>query len=361
MFRSLIDKISFKKWNKIFYVVENSNWSIKWDGKYITSNLKKRYNVEARIITNINGIKNQILHFGSRGLYVPEAWKNIDTTNKIIYTWFHGNKSTPKEINHAMIESLPEAVEICDFIHTTNNKSKDLFIEWGIPENKIVVIPLGVDLNLFKPADETIKENLKKEFNIPEGHLCIGSFQKDGEGWNEGNEPKWEKGPDIFCDAVIKLAETFPIFVILIGPARGYVKKRLNGAGIPFYHEYLKNFEDIPKYYHLLDMYIVSSRDEGGPKAVLESMASGIPLITTDVGIAQEIINHGKNGYKVDIEDVDGIVRFSTEILENKEKKSLIVSNALETVKSYSWEKIAQLYYEKMYSKLLRKKNGYRI
>ena len=60
--------------------------------------------------------------------------------------------------------------------------------------------------------------------------------------------------------------------------------------------------------YHALDVCLVTSRQEGGPKAVLESMASGVPLVTTRVGQAMDLVKSGENGFMVDVEDVDGLV-----------------------------------------------------
>lgn len=343
------------KWSEIYYVVENANWSVRWDGIYITKNVEKLFGIKSRIVRDCAGIRNQILHYGSRGLYVPHKWKNFDKSNKVVLTWFHGNKGDPHPQNLAMIEDIPHAASICEFIHTTNTRTSKILIEWGVEREKIIVIPLGVDLNLFKPVNQNIKEKIRKEIGISEGRMCIGSFQKDGVGWGVGNEPKLVKGPDVFCNAVVKLSKMYPLYVLLLGPARGYVKKRLAEAKIPFYHKHIENFPDISKYYHALDIYLVTSRDDGGPKAILESMASGIPIVTTDVGMARDVVNHGKNGFIAEIENVDEIVKFASKVLNDQEKSNAIISNALETVKIYSWENIARLYYKKMYSKLLRK------
>ncbi|MBA7589444.1 D-inositol-3-phosphate glycosyltransferase [subsurface metagenome] len=352
--RNLLTSQLTKRWSRIYYVVENANWSVRWDGIYITKNVEKLFNVKSMVLTKYKGIKNQILHFGSRGLYVPNSWKRFDKSNKIILTWFHGDKKDIDLHNLAMIEDLPNATNVCNFIHTTNNRSKKKLIKWGVAEDKIVVIPLGVDLNLFKPSTQVMKWKIRKEIGIPEGSICIGSFQKDGVGWEEGLEPKLVKGPDVFCDVVIELSKKYPIYVVLIGPARGYVKKRLKEAGIPFYHKYLEKFQNIVKYYHSLDLYLVTSRDEGGPKAILESMASGIPLVSTNVGMAKDIINHGKNGFIAGIENVDEIVGFASELIDDQKKSDDFILNAIKIVDSHSWENIARLYYEKMYKKLLK-------
>ena len=52
---------------------------------------------------------------------------------------------------------------------------------------------------------------------------------------------------------------------------------------------------------------MVASRDEGGPRAVLESMATGVPLVTTRVGQAADLVEHGVNGWMVDVEAVEAL------------------------------------------------------
>ena len=53
------------------------------------------------------------------------------------------------------------------------------------------------------------------------------------------------------------------------------------------------DFSKINELYNLLDLYIVSSRFEGGPQSILECAATKTPIISTDVGIAKEILNVG--------------------------------------------------------------------
>ena len=101
--------------------------------------------------------------------------------------------------------------------------------------------------------------------------------------------------------------------------------------------------------YFICDFYLVTSRLEGGPKSILESMACGIPLISTKVGMAPDIINHGVNGFLVDIDDVETLVIKACEIIENEKLKMKLSDNGLETVKDYTWSKIASFYKKKMY------------
>ena len=131
-----------------------------------------------------------------------------------------------------------------------------------------MVIPLGVDLQLFQPITPAERTQRRQSLDIPEGKVVIGSFQKDGVGWAEGLEPKLIKGPDLFCDTCIQVNERHPVHALLTGPARGYVKQRLEAAGISYTHVNLEDFTQVAWYYPLVDICLISSRAEGGPKAL---------------------------------------------------------------------------------------------
>ena len=348
----------FLFWNKksyslLFYVIESANWSIKWDGKYITENLNNHGLLRAKTTTAYKGIRNQIIHFGSRNLFLPDTWKKVNTGNKIVFTWFHGTDKDKSPGNLAMIKALPEASKKADIVHTSCNLSKEKLVKWGVPDDKIVVIPLGVDLNLFKPVSEEKKKQIRKDTELPQDKIIIGSFQKDGVGWGEGLEPKWVKGPDVFVEVASKLKENYDIFVLLTGPARGYVKKELDKRGIQCKHIFLRDYLKIPKYYNVLDLYLIASREEGGPKATVESMASGIPVISTKVGMARDLIKDDYDGFLTDIEDVDGLVKKASRVIEDRKLGDKLIANAMNTVKDYAWENVAMEYYTKIYSKLL--------
>ncbi|ODS40535.1 MAG: hypothetical protein A7315_02560 [Candidatus Altiarchaeales archaeon WOR_SM1_79] len=246
------DFISFrnkKPYSLLFYVIENANWSIKWDGKYITENLNNQSLLRAKTTITYKRVRNQIIHFGSRNLFLPDTWEKVDNSNKIVFTWFHGTDKDKNPNNLAMINALPEASKKADIVHTACNLSKEKLVKWGVPEDKIVVIPLGVDLNIFKQVSEEKKKQIKECLRLPQDKIIIGSFQKDGVGWGEGLDPKWVKGPDVFVEVASKLKENHDIFVLLTGPARGYVKKELNKRGIKYRHIFLKDYLEIPRYY----------------------------------------------------------------------------------------------------------------
>jgi glycosyltransferase involved in cell wall biosynthesis len=82
-------------------------------------------------------------------------------------------------------------------------------------------------------------------------------------------------------------------------PIKNYdlVKKACSAAGVKLYKERELNRIDLAKWYNELDLVVCASKSEGGPALLLEAGAIGIPIVTTRVGLAREIINNGQNGF----------------------------------------------------------------
>jgi len=345
--KDYLSNFLLNKNHDLSYIVENADWIVKWDGEYITGSLNKLGLLKTRITTSYLGLRNQIVHFGSLNTFLTnEGFKKPHRSNKIVVTIFH---LVPDD---QRLKFLREADKYVDFFHTSCNITKQKLIELGVSEKKIIVIPLGVDLSLFKPVSLEEKQRIKGQLGISQDKIVIGSFQKDGVGWGEGLEPKLIKGPDVFVKAVEKLAKDYPIFVLLVGPARGYVKSELKKLGISFKHTYLKNFSEVAEYYCALDLYLITSRVEGGPKAILEAWASGVPVASTKVGMVPDIAQDVNNVLLTEVEDVDGITKQAVRLIDDVNLKERLTQNALGEVKKYSWDNIAKRYYKEIYLKL---------
>lgn len=333
---------------ELSYIVEAADWVVKEIGRDITSNLNKAGRVKSRTTTSSLGLKNQIVHFGSVNSFIKEEGiEKVHKSNKVVLTWFHILPDDKR------IKFIPELNNKVDIVHASCNLTKDKLIQCGLNKEKITVIPLGVDLNLFKPISEEKKQRLREKMGIPSHKIIIGSFQKDGVGWGKGLEPKLIKGPDIFVKVVEKLSNNHPIFVLLVGPARGYVKKELKERNVPYKDiGYLKDPKEVAKYYQALDLYLIASRIEGGPKQILDSWASGVPIVSTKVGMIPDIVGDEEDILLAEIEDVEQLTIGCRRVMEDKELRERLIKSHLERVKDYSWEKISERYFREIYSKL---------
>ncbi len=166
-------------------------------------------------------------------------------------------------------------------------------------------------------------------------------------------EPKMIKGPDIYIEAM-RMMNMMGIKVVgfLTGPARGYVKQGLTAASIPFVHTYVKEHSDLVHCYHALDLYLVTSREEGGPMGLMESMASGVPVVSTQVGMAPDLIIDGVTGRLANVDDVQQVATMALELISMPNLHQLR-EQALDAVKIADWSVVAQSHWDKVYQPLL--------
>jgi glycosyltransferase involved in cell wall biosynthesis len=323
---------------KYFFVVENGGWVIDEIGKEIQKGMKEK-GVKLCLVYSARMLRKSIIHFGSIHSFKSNLGY-LHCSNKYVLTVHHGLNG--KDWEH-LIELIVVNEKRLHKIIVSNSIMRSRMLTLGIPETKIALIPINIDLSIFKQRNSEMKNKMRKLLNIPEESICIGSFQKDGNGWGEGLEPKLIKGPDIFVKAVTQLSKKFKIHILLTGPARGYVKQELEKAGIAYTHRYLDCYEEVADYYHALDGYLVTSREEGGPRAIMESMATGVPVVSTAVGMAPDLIKHEINGYLVDVEDVNAIVK-SAESAVTQTASSSLIKNGLHSIRKYDYLTVAEQY-----------------
>lgn len=144
----------------------------------------------------------------------------------------------------------------------------------------------SVRLPYWLLSDVMYEPHQSSRLSLPEGGLVIGSFQKDSNG--DGTMKK-VKGPDLFADVVEKVHQERRVLVLLGGYRRTYLQDRLKEKGIPFL--YSEMYEDLSHLYSLCDWYLVTSRQEGGPQAVLEASYHKVKIASTDVGMASAVLH----------------------------------------------------------------------
>lgn len=184
----------------------------------------------------------------------------------------------------------------------------------SISDKKIVKIPYWLNQNLWFYLPEKLELRTKYGFKTDE--YLVGSFQRDTEGYDL-ESPKLSKGPDIFVNKIIKLSkEKKNLKVVLTGKRRSYVINQLKKYNISFSYFEMTSFKTLNELYNILDLYMVTSRVEGGPQAILECAISKTPIISTRVGIADEILDENSI---VDFKDQIGLPN-TTAAFENVQK-----------------------------------------
>jgi len=280
----------------------------------------------------------QCVFYGSHFFLLGGDWRLHD--HRIATAYFHGRPGSGVEEFDVVYKRLCESHPRIGRVQVSHAQMREVVLASGIAKEKVFLIPIGINLEHFQrfPADVRLKT--RRELGVPESAFVVGSFQKDGVGWGDGMDPKLIKGPDVFLRTLEALKPRIPeLWVLLSGPARGYVKQGLERLGIPYRHRYLKRYADIGKLYRALDVYLVTSRQEGGPKAVLESLASGVPLVTTAVGQALDLVRHRENAWMTPVEDVEGLAHWTQWIHEHPSDVERTRPEGLRTAEENTYDK----------------------
>jgi glycosyltransferase involved in cell wall biosynthesis len=336
--RNLLHSFSLRPYSDILFVSEGMNWSTSWDILEL-SNVAEKLGIKSRFSPPLLiGLPRQSIFFVNRHPFLKHPLRYKLWKNRIAFPYYHGDPSSGDKELVQEYNNLRKCHEKVSRIQVTNFHMKNVVLESGIAEEKVFLIPISINKGFFGVQTPESKITARRKYQIPQNAVVVGSFQKDGVGWGEGLEPKFIKGPDIFLNTVEILKDSIPeFFVLLSGPARGYVKKGLEKLNIPYKHIYIENYPEIGGLYHCLDLYMVTSREEGGPKSVLEAMAAGVPLITTRVGQATDMVRNGYNGMIVDVEDTENIVFACKKILNDSELRKKIIQNGSETAKANTY------------------------
>ena len=340
--------------NRLLLVSGNASWIVEQVAKNLCASLPSDF--RSTVVTSEwRDARNCTIHFINR----VWAWSDgvLDTihpSNRLIGLWWHGRLDSPETDMQASLERARKLHPRFIRMQVTCCSGKETMLALGVPEEKIVLLPEGIDLGRFHPpCSSAARERVRSRLGVPSKAMVIGCFQKDGEGWGDGMEPKLIKGPDVLADALERLNQQYPIYALIPGPARGYLKRRLTEAGVLFCAPGFVSADCFPQYYHALDIYVSPSRDEGGPAGVLESMASGVPVVSTRAGMPADMIENGFNGFLVDIEDVDGLVACTAELMERPDLRRRFAERALPTIQPYDWSVLGQRYADELYRPVL--------
>jgi glycosyltransferase involved in cell wall biosynthesis len=324
--------------SRLFVAGDGNRWAIADDAAEV-SRIAAGLGIEVGPERWIARVRNQSVFHTSQFTLIGLPFE--PDGNRLGVAYLHGRPGTP---GHPEFDTCYETVrrrhEELDRVQVSNRAMEQLVLGTGIAPEKVFRIPIGVDTERFRLRDDASRAAARQALGLPESAFVAGSFQKDGVGWAEGLEPKLIKGPDVLLDAAERLHRDVPrLHVLLTGPARGFVAAGLDRLGIPYTHVRLSGLDAVAQAYRAVDVCLVTSRDEGGPKAVLESMATGVPLVTTDVGQAADLVRDDENGWLRPVEDAEGLAEAAAHVARAPaDELARVGAAARATAEENSWD-----------------------
>jgi len=165
-----------------------------------------------------------------------------------------------------------------------------------IPSYKIRQIYNGVDTNHFFPANGENKGKIMPPGFAPEGSFVIGTIGRM-------QAIKDQKTLVYAFLEMLKKAEwsskNLRLVMVGDGPLRAQLQQMIDDAGATEFVWFTGSQTDVHEYYRALDLFILPSLREGISNTILEAMASGLPVIATDVGGNPELVLENETGYLV--------------------------------------------------------------
>ena len=218
-------------------------------------------------------------------ILAPWLWKGITKKeNQKVMTTIH--HIVPDKFD---LDEFTARDEFTDVYHVPNIHTSSFIKQYT--NKPVITIGYWYDPKKWYRTGHKIS---RERLGIDKNDFVIGSFQRDSEG-SDPLKPKLEKGPDIFCDIVEKFQKQMEksklnLHIILGGWRREYIISRLKKAGIKYTYKELVDLETLRLMYGSCNMYLITSRYEGGPQALLESLAMNVPVFSTKVGMAEDVL-----------------------------------------------------------------------
>ncbi len=290
-------------------------------------------------------------HYWLSGLVAGKlkaAWQGLPIVHMFHTLGRMKNRIATSDREMAPLERIEGEQEVIDIanriIAATPAEQAQLHWLYGNRSGKEVVVPPGVDLGRFKPLP---KEAAKAHVGIPirnKNILFVGRI-----------EPL--KGVDTLLQAMALIQERYPkvvenVDVTIIGGDPWANDPDLEMARLQSMRAQLgihdivtfigaRDQNELPFYYAAAEMVIMPSHYESFGMVALEAMASGTPVIASEVGGLAFLIRDGENGFHVPSRDPEALAERIYELLTNDSNTHQLGEQAREYAAGYAWPLIA--------------------
>ncbi|HBO83778.1 MAG: hypothetical protein A2073_00270 [Deltaproteobacteria bacterium GWC2_42_11] len=215
---------------------------------------------------------------------------------------------------------------------------KYLVEEKGIPADKVISIPTGVDMERFNP--DTVKAVSREELGVPSNAILVGAiaiFRR-------------KKGHHTLLEAIPEVLNRFPETIFLFagdGPQRKNIETRILELGISDNIRLIGLRKDVPEVLKAIDLFVLPTLQEALGTSFIEAMAMGKPVIGTRVGGVSEAVKDGVSGILVEPENPDALANAIISLLGDRDRmKEIGIAGRKIVAENYSVEGMSRKLYD---------------
>ncbi len=259
-------------------------------------------------------------------IYDLSFLKNVFESNKKIVSLFS--------------KRIHTSAQIASHIITCSNYSKkEITNILGVPPEKISVAYPGVDRDIFYPSDkQNALAELKKKHSIQFPFILFVGTIED------------RKNVDGLIDIFAHITDKLPHSLVIVGKKTPSFPKvaekicKLKKSEKVIIIDYIEKHSDLRLFYNSADAFIFPSLEEGFGIPVLEAMACGCPVVSSNRGALREVV--GEHGITHDPYDTLGFAQKIMELLTNSKEVEKQIQYGLSQSKKFDWELTAKTHYE---------------
>lgn len=278
--------------------------------------------------------KIDLVHTHTAKAHTVAVWANILGANTpvIVSKRTDFKVKSPYKFQHTCVKAI-----LC-----VSNMIEKITRSGLTPDKRelVTTVHSGVDTHRF---DSEKQISLKQKFDIPENKILVGNCSAIADHKDYGT----------FIDTAKILSEQFPgkfhFIIIGDGPDRKKIEAYCKHNGLSNEFTFTGFLTDIEIHLKSLDLFLMSSKEEGLGTSLLDAMICEIPIVSTNAGGIPEIVIHEKTGLVANIKDPKGLAENILRLVEDSQLKDRLVANAKEQVineysKEHTCDKTLEVY-----------------
>lgn len=219
-------------------------------------------------------------------------------------------------LDHRVVERELREYDIADYIQVPSKFVFDSLVEMGIPKNKIICIPMGVNLEWFQP----VPQSEAQLFRV----LTVGGLGI-------------RKGTNYLLEAM-EMLSGLNLELLLVGSLDPFIVQKLRESRVKWKFPGYFQQHELSSVYNCVSVYCLPSIEEAMSYTLLEAMACGLPVIASVNTGAADIITDGVDGFLVPIRDPQAIAEKLALLYHQPELRNSIGKKARERAMTFSWD-----------------------
>jgi glycosyltransferase involved in cell wall biosynthesis len=210
-------------------------------------------------------------------------------------------------------------IELADRIMVASDVARDSLLEQGVPSEKIVINPYGVDTDLFRPGPARQREAGRLRFLFVSWFTARKGIYDLLDAWQRAR--LFETGAELILAGGTETDLTC---------WKGPLPEGLRMAG-------RVTRADLPGLYQSADVFVFPSLFEGFGFVITEAMATGLPIITTRQACDEQRVQDGGNGFRIESGDSEALAEKMHELATQPTLRAAMSVRSLELVERFTW------------------------